>query len=256
MLNVSAAAKGLVAGDFTISRSDGTSRSVASEKNGMLVPNSADVVGIDLKQTKWIVVIEKEASFRSIISSVQWEHLFSQIVLITAKGYPDLSTRAFLHRIASANLSATQLPRIGILVDFDPDGISIMSTYAFGSKALAHETAALSLDPDMLYYLGLKSHHLLHPAADGYAATNAGADADAGVAEDRTLQMSGRDRRKARSMLANSALARNTEVDAMDRIRSEGRRELQVMLMLNIKAEMQVLEEMVDGIAGWLARSL
>jgi meiotic recombination protein SPO11 len=43
---------------------------------------------------------------------------------------------------------------------------------------------------------------------------------------------------------------------AEDGLEPTWRRELQVMLMLNIKAEMQILEELPGGLVPWLEREL
>jgi len=64
------------------------------------------------------------------------------------------------------------------------------------------------------------------------------------------LRLSGRDRKKARKMLENNAVLRE------DGRESEWRREVQVMLMLNVKAEMEILSERDGGVAGWVERKL
>jgi meiotic recombination protein SPO11 len=115
------------------------------------------------------------------------------------------------------------------LMDFDPDGMAILSTYKHGSSALAHENADLVL-PGM-QWIGVKSSHLgrqdTHHQAQGL------------------LRLSVRDRRLAQRML-------DREQCTEDGPGSEYRRELQNMLMLNIKAEIQLLEAGVGGLHGWL----
>ena len=64
------------------------------------------------------------------------------------------------------------------------------------------------------------------------------------------LRLSGRDRKKAVKMLENSEWLREGGVEG------EWRRELQVMLMLNMKAEMEVLSERVGGVEGWVEERL
>lgn len=59
-LNVTAAAKGLVAGCFAIHRKDGTQVDGLSDKNGMLVPKIEETDRLDLTQLRWILIIEKE----------------------------------------------------------------------------------------------------------------------------------------------------------------------------------------------------
>jgi len=60
------------------------------------------------------------------------------------------------------------------------------------------------------------------------------------------LRLSGRDRHKARKMLENNVVLGEEGRE------SEWRREVQVMLMLNVKAEMEVLAEREGGVVGWV----
>jgi DNA topoisomerase VI subunit A len=47
-----------------------------------------------------ILVVEKDAIFQRLAEDRLWEVL--PCVLITAKGFPDLATRAFLHKVGQA----------------------------------------------------------------------------------------------------------------------------------------------------------
>ncbi|KAL5387424.1 hypothetical protein DPSP01_003647 [Paraphaeosphaeria sporulosa] len=60
LLNVTAAAKGLVAGNFVLSRADGTSMHGLSEPEGILVPTIQAGDVLDMSAVHWILVIEKE----------------------------------------------------------------------------------------------------------------------------------------------------------------------------------------------------
>ena len=64
------------------------------------------------------------------------------------------------------------------------------------------------------------------------------------------LRLSARDRKKAVKMLGNSEWLKE------DGVEGEWRKELQVMLMLNVKAEMEVLSERVGGVEGWVEERL
>lgn len=129
--------------------------------------------------------------------------------MLKAKGYPDIQTRQFLHLIS---IHHPIIP-IYALVDFDPDGLGIMSTYKHGSQSLSHEQ---NLAVPAIQWLGVRSCDF--------------------VGSDRTddarglLKLSARDRRIALRMLE-----RDGEKD------DECKRELHVMLMLNVKAEIQIL---------------
>lgn len=120
------------------------------------------------------------------------------------------------------------------LMDFDPDGISIMSMYRHGSWRSSHENGHLNV-PE-IHWLGLRSCDLVSSKAEN--------DAGPGL-----LRLTARERKRAMKMLEKDALARNAQ-------EIERRRELQVMLMLNMKAEMEILDEREGGMAAWLEEKL
>jgi len=164
------------------------------------------------------------------MSSSLWNTLSSCGILITAKGYPDIATRSLLRSLTTSSLrnNVKQCP-IYALVDFDPDGIDILSTYKYGSKALAHQNAELTLPS--IQWIGVNSSHV-------------GQDDDLHQTQG-LLRLSARDRRKANLMLERSHFAENGAEPGW-------RREIQVMLMLNIKAETQLLEARAGGLVAWL----
>ncbi|KAL8932440.1 MAG: hypothetical protein Q9216_006835 [Gyalolechia sp. 2 TL-2023] len=155
--------------------------------------------------------------------------------LNVAKGYPDVSTRAFLRLLS---ISSYPPPPIYALVDFDPDGIAIMYTYKHGSFTLSHENA--NLRTPTVRWLGVRSRDLVPGGA-----TRGPND------EDRKglLRLSARDRKKAVGILGKDIC----EEDGMEQ---EWRRELQVMLMLNTKVEMEILSEREGGVKGWIEENL
>ena len=125
------------------------------------------------------------------------------------------------------------MPPIFALVDFDPDGIAIMSTYKYGSWKLSHENARLNVPG--IRWLGLRSRYLF--------------DDSRGLDGNGHLPLSIRDRKMAKKMLEESRL-RDCSGE------SEWRRELQVMLMLGLKAEMEILDDGEGGIERWLEEVL
>ncbi|KAH7042688.1 Spo11/DNA topoisomerase VI subunit A [Macrophomina phaseolina] len=239
LLNVCAAAKGLVSGPVSIQKGDNTVFQKLDDHAGHLIPNN-DGEGIIQTTAKWILVVEKEALFRSISASSSWEVLRHQGVMVTGKGYPDLSTRAFLRQLCAASVTGHPHIPIYALVDFDPDGLSIMCTYKYGSSALAHEGDAARL-PSM-QWLGVKSTQAFPPKCSGLTASSV--HQNQGL-----LHLTHRDRKKAVSILCKACCC---ETD----ISHEIARELQIMLMLNLKAETELLESRYDGLAGWLMEQL
>ncbi|KAJ4373462.1 endodeoxyribonuclease [Didymella sp. IMI 355093] len=243
-LNVTAAAKGLVAGCFTIYHDDGTQVNGLSDKEGMLVPKIGETDRLELTQLRWILIIEKEATFRALISTVQWEKLALNGLALTAKGYPDVASRSYLHQLTH---HAPHVP-IYAFMDLDPDGIAIMTTYKYGSYRLAHEEVkhmdAPALSLPNLRWLGVKSHHV-----NLAQASEDGIDTSATSGLQGMMRLTTRDRSKAMRMLEWD-LCTETGPEL------EWRRELQTMLMLNTKAEIQILDELPGGVVSFLSSEL
>ncbi|KAL6722216.1 endodeoxyribonuclease [Lecanora helva] len=151
-----------------------------------------------------------------------------------AKGYPDISTRAFLHLVSASHPRSNSPPPVYVFADFDPDGMAIMSTYKHGSWNLSHESSQLLVP--CIQWLGIRSADLI--TGDVNAEING------------LLRLSSRDRQTAKKMLENSAVFRE------DGLEGGWRRELQLMLMLNVKAEMEMLGERDGGVVGWVEGKL
>jgi meiotic recombination protein SPO11 len=228
---VIAAAKGLIAGAVSFCRRDGTPVNASSDREGLLMPNLKDILSVNMSSIKWILVIEKEATFRSIAASRFWSTLSTSGVMITAKGYPDISTRAMLRFLSSPSpQNGFSSPPVYAMVDFDPDGIAIFSTYKHGSASLAHETSHICLP--QIQWLGLHSEQVLSSQAP--------------LADQGLLALTTRDRKKARNMLGWQVLEQDDSL----------RKDLQVMLMLGIKAELQLLDTVPDGMSILLEANL
>ncbi|KAL8878599.1 MAG: hypothetical protein Q9198_003622 [Flavoplaca austrocitrina] len=201
----------------------------------MLIDNVDDIRSIDIFNVMWILVVEKESTFRTLdVSKIHETSRAGKGIILTAKGYPDVSTRVFLRLLS---ISSHPLPSIYALVDFDPDGVSIMSTYKHGSISLAHENANLRCPT--IRWLGVKSGDL-----DLRAWKTATSD-DEGDGIEGLLRLSRRDRKKAVKMLGQ-------EICEELGVERQWRRELQVMLMLNVKVEMEILSQRDGGIERWV----
>jgi meiotic recombination protein SPO11 len=145
--------------------------------------------------------------------------------LVQGKGYADLLTREFLCLITlpSSRNQFHSCPVYG-LFDFDPDGIGIFHTYKYGSWNTAHEGAHIACP--RLQWLGLRS-------SDVFASTNE-------QSEHAVLQLTARDRCRASSMLLWPAFHEASEHLL--------KRELQLMLFLNQKAEIQLIDALPGGL--------
>lgn len=121
-------------------------------------------------------------------------------------------------------------------MDYDPDGLSILATYKHGSFSLAHENEDL-ITPN-IHWIGMKS--CFHTTSTS----------SRGNQYQILLPLSARDRRRAKSMLQRPLLAENGD-------EKEWRRELQVMLILNLKNEIEVLDNMKsNGLEDFLMQKL
>lgn len=157
-------------------------------------------------------------------------------MLFQGKGYPDIATRALLHLIATPSPKNNyRSPPVFGLVDFDPDGLSILSTYKHGSAAMQAENHQLAVPT--IQHLGLCADHLTLSSLHTHQIQG-------------LLPLSTRDRKKAASML------KGNELLADRGLHESWRRDLQIMLMLNYKAELQILDAMPGGLQEALYRGL
>ncbi|XP_024943655.1 meiotic recombination protein W68 isoform X2 [Cephus cinctus] len=116
-----ATGKGLVAGDLTLGI--GSEESVdCNVRGGVVVPQIFSNLTKLQTSSDFVLIIEKDSVFQKLIEQDCPRSL--NCILITGKGYPDVSTR-MLVRILWEKLN---LP-VYCLVDADPYGIEIMLVY-------------------------------------------------------------------------------------------------------------------------------
>ncbi|KAI0546697.1 Spo11/DNA topoisomerase VI subunit A [Xylaria curta] len=255
-LNIVAASKGLIAGDMSVTIGSGSVFECNSDDcQGVLLPNAQAITGFNLRAVKWLL-----ATFRGLVASRFHEiATVGQGVLITAKGYPDLSTRQFLHKLHTASPT---LPMYG-LVDFDPDGVRIMLTYKNGSRSLQHEE---NTNLSQLLWIGLRSSDVLdyqkgpqsahvnqtydlsNTPSSQFTSFHSGASAFSPV--EVMLPLKATDRRLATRILSMAAGKDHQVAENLDLIH-----ELQIMLLLNTKAEIQAVDEAGD-LTTWLDYTL
>ncbi|KAI0017176.1 Spo11/DNA topoisomerase VI subunit A [Xylariomycetidae sp. FL0641] len=262
-LNIVATQKGLVAGKVTLTINEDRVLDCSLDLHGTLVPNTEGIRQVSMDDAQWILVIEKEATFRALVALRYFEtSAAGSGVLITGKGYPDLATRQFLHFIHSA----CPLVTVCVLVDFDPDGIKIMQTYKHGSRGLAHES---QVTLPKLSWIGLKSQDLHPKTVPSQMRSRAQADLaelpGPAAGERSVTQVEGQqttltstasggsiltlkagDRKKAVGLLDGL-----DDGPAHDASEIEIRRELQIMILLNVKAEIQAVDDWGD-LTAWL----
>ena len=132
-----------------------------------------------------------------------------------------MATREFLR--SCLNRPGFSAPLFG-LFDYDAYGVDILKCYRIGSKASAVEQR---LNLPEIRWLGIKTEDIVR------------LDENAVV-----MSLSTKDRRKALKVIDSTTVTGGLVVEEL----RDCRNELQRMLMLNKKAEIQVLE---DKVCGW-----
>ncbi|CAH3179088.1 unnamed protein product [Porites lobata] len=206
-LHVIAASKGCVAGDLRYKEHDGTYVDCTDKTSGTMV--SSHVQGIyDIhSDAKFVLIVEKEASFQRLLDGNVLQKLYPCIV-ITAKGFPDVNTRMMI-RLLWCTL---QIPILA-LVDADPHGIEILSVYKFGSKALSFD--AHSLTVPVIKWLGVLPSDINRLS----------------IPHDKRIPLTDRDKSKARDLLERPYI----------KSQEAWVQEIKAMLSLGYKAEIQAL---------------
>jgi len=105
----------------------------------------------------FLLVVEKDAVFERLVEDRVWEGIAGGAVLVTARGMPDLSTRAFCSHLVSSSScsssnsssscsSAAARPPMQVLglCDWNPGGVAILTVYKNGSLSAAAAAANAS----------------------------------------------------------------------------------------------------------------
>jgi len=152
-LAVTCASRGVVAGALRILEDNVWSDLSAS--TGRAIPGSVQwVADVTLRsEARCVLVVEKDAVFSRLLQEGACAALHA--VMLTARGQPDLATRAFLARLAELLPDA---PVLG-LVDWNPSGVHILSTYRFGSARMAMEGERYRVD---VKWLAARAEDLAH----------------------------------------------------------------------------------------------
>ncbi|KAG8447106.1 hypothetical protein GDO86_014529 [Hymenochirus boettgeri] len=146
-LHVLSTSKGCVAGDLWFSEEDGTKVNCAGSSAGVLVPTNVEGIRNLSTNAKFILIIEKDATFQRLIDD-NFCQRSGPCILITGKGVPDLNTRLFSRKL----WDTFHIP-IFTLVDADPYGIEIMCIYKYGSVSMSYEAHHLTVPT--ISWLGL-----------------------------------------------------------------------------------------------------
>ncbi|ETN67182.1 hypothetical protein AND_001014 [Anopheles darlingi] len=159
-VNVFNTSKGLIAGPLVLIMGSGETIDCSTCRWGTPVPMDVSSVMLVQSTAKAVLVVEKDTVFKRLLEDGLMAKCANSLLLITAKGYPDVSTRLLLRKI----VDTLGLP-VYALVDADPHGIEILCVYKFGSLAMAHRQQSLAvptiqwigLFPSDIELLGLHS---------------------------------------------------------------------------------------------------
>ncbi|WWD02726.1 hypothetical protein V865_000768 [Kwoniella europaea PYCC6329] len=211
---VCASAKGLIAAtSLKIIRRTGEEM-VLSSTIATLIDPIERIARLDsARPVEWVLVVEKDAVFQTLCSAKLLEDdRLGAGVMITGKGFPDLATRQILQLVSETYPHA----KIYALVDADPHGISILSTYAYGSGNTKYSNDHLELPlRDRIEWLGLKATDFKK----------------LGIGYDDLLPLEKADISLAMRMIKDQTLP------------DEWKRELSHMLHINRKAEIEIILE-------------
>ncbi|KAF6145070.1 hypothetical protein GIB67_013421 [Kingdonia uniflora] len=140
-LNVVSVGNGLVMGWLRFSEGERKYDCIKSPSTGHPVPVHVEEVKDIISVAEYVLVVEKETVFQRLANDRFCDK--NRCIVITGRGYPDVPTRRFL-RLLIENL---HLP-VYCLVDCDPYGFDILTTYRFGSMLLISLTC---LNKQMAY---------------------------------------------------------------------------------------------------------
>lgn len=112
--------------------------------------------------------------------------------------------------------------------------MAIMSTYKYGSMAHTSQNGRLNIT--RLRWLGLRTSEVVAGASNND--------------DEALIRLTARDRKKIITMLTNNPVWMEEGPEL------EWRAELQQMLMLNLKAEIEILYDRDGGLEGWVDRKM
>ncbi len=153
-LGVTCASRGAVAGRLHI-KEDNVWSDISGSGRGHAIPGDmAWVANAALRSdAAYILVVEKDAVFNRLLQERACERLHA--VMLTARGQPDLASRAMLARLAALRPGA---PVLG-LVDWNPHGLLILSTYKLGSLRMGLEAGHYAVN---VRWLAARARDLAH----------------------------------------------------------------------------------------------
>ncbi|KAL7801907.1 DNA topoisomerase IV, alpha subunit [Trichoderma afarasin] len=275
-LNIVASSKGVFSGPLSIRLRDNTVIGPATGDVGIALPAAGSIAAISCEIIRWILIVEKDVcniSFFNLLPVLAnimcWPRaphngmsplglLFVTVANargVKAKGYPDMLTCSFVQLI---RFNCPHIP-IFVLADYDPDGLNILRHYRLKSEIVSEGFTAPAIR-----WLGIKSEDLLERESRLDMLRILSPDSlqlpESQSSRESTGSKTSISSTECREPIsALSARDRNVAVGILKKLVDSGDdpaavelgRELQVMLMMGIKAEIQWLDE-AGNLTEWL----
>ncbi|KAG8386028.1 hypothetical protein BUALT_Bualt03G0106400 [Buddleja alternifolia] len=137
-LNVVSVGNGLVMGWLRFTEAERKFDCVNCPNTAHHIPVRVEDVEDMISVAEYILIVEKESVFQRLANDQFCRH--NHCIVITGRGYPDVPTRRFLRLL----METLHLP-VYCLVDCDPYGIDILTTFRFGSMQMAYDSKSLRL---------------------------------------------------------------------------------------------------------------
>ncbi|XP_076927744.1 meiotic recombination protein SPO11-1-like [Bidens hawaiensis] len=137
-LNVVSVSKGLVMGWLRFSEADRIFNCMNHPDTAHSIPVLVEEVKDIISVADYILVVEKESVFQRLANDCFCKN--NRCIVVTGRGYPDIPTRRFLRLL----IEQLHLPTY-CLVDCDPYGFDILTTYRFGSMQMAYDAKIMKL---------------------------------------------------------------------------------------------------------------
>ncbi|XP_020553942.1 meiotic recombination protein SPO11-1 isoform X2 [Sesamum indicum] len=137
-LNVVSVGNGLVMGWLRFEEAGRKFDCINCPNTAHHIPIHVEDVEDVISVAEYILVVEKESVFQRLSNDQFCRQ--NRCIIVTGKGYPDVPTRRFLRLL----IETLRLP-VYCLVDCDPYGIDILTTYRFGSMQIAYDSKSLRI---------------------------------------------------------------------------------------------------------------
>lgn len=211
--------KGVVYGNLKFKLKSGEVFDCLMKKEGVTLPTAQEPIIHVESEAKFILVIEKDCVLQKILNQEDKTNFVRdyKVILFTAKGYPDITSRAFLNFL-STKLS---IPLLAI-TDADPHGLEIVCCYKFGGYSTAYEAPYVVMPH--IKWLGLLPNDVKK----------------LGIEDSRTLPLTPNDIKKINSLLSRPYLENNLSWI----------RQLNIMREMGRKAELESIDETGEYLVG------